>query len=166
MNSTHASSAIVALSQEPAEHELALLVAMAADRGSTWTRDDLAGLLERGIVLLATVDEAAAAVFGMLPHDDREDAAQVALLWETRPYDHALMDALANEAAEQCRAQGVSVICVEVPEAQREDVELFTGLGFAIIEHVEGREPTARERREWGLREARIDGHTALEMAL
>lgn len=166
MNLTHADSAIVALSQPHTEEELALLVAMAADRGSVWQHNDLARLLDTGIVLLATVDRAAVAVFAVSAHEEREDAAQVALLWETRPYDHTVMDALVNEAAAQCRAQGLIAICVEVPEGQPEDVELFAGLGFAIHQHVEGRASTARERREWGLPAGHIAGHTALELAL
>ncbi len=147
--------------------QLALLEALARDRRSAWTGDDLVSVLDRGLVLLGLDDGAAVGALGLLPHDERDDAASVAFLWEPRPDDHAMMDELLTEAARLCREQGFSVIEADVPDGQPGDVELFTGLGFAILEDVATRPATAAERAEWGLAKgAMIQGHTLLERAV
>ena len=96
-----------------------------------------------------------------------DDAASVAFLWEPRPYDHATADALLNEASRMCREQGFSVIEADVSDGQPSDVELFTGLGFAIVEDIATRPATAAERAEWGLAKgAMIQGRTLLERSV
>lgn len=144
-----------------------MLVHIARDREEDWSRDELDALLDDGLVVLGLVDGAVAAVLGLSSHDVRDDAARVALLWETRPFEHGLMTAVIERGAELCRERGLVAMAAEVDEEQSADVELFTGLGFAVIEHVE-RRPATNEELAWmgGAPGAMLAGFTLLEYAV
>lgn len=148
MIEVRAETSVTLWSIDAPEEARRALVRFSRDRGAEWSRDEIDALLEEGFVALTTSDGAMTAAVGIQRHGEREDAASVALLWETRPDDALAMTTLIERAARACREQQLVAICAEVDEAQSSDIALFTGLGFAIVEHGAQRLAT-REELEW-----------------
>lgn len=160
-------SSLTLLTASASDGERRGIQRLSRERGAEWSRDEIDALLDDGFIVLATSGGATSAAIAIQPHPEREDAARVAFLWETRPFDALAMAALIERAASVCREHELVAVCAEVDAAQAADIELFTALGFAILEHGERRAATPEELEWMGARAPMtITTPTMLEYAL